>query len=149
MSPEQEPDQERFLQQWSQTSVTAPPDHTKLNEIVRAVINFDYSLREKYILIGGVSLACQGSTRITKDVDILLPCPVVMGFGFALVESPEVTRRGGVIYSKAGESEYPVDILPEVMQQKTFEDIEPFTVTILDGVKTLDFPIALGIKIQC
>ncbi|KAG0637161.1 hypothetical protein HOY80DRAFT_1052508 [Tuber brumale] len=31
---------------------------------------------------------------------------------------------------------------------KSYEDLEPFTVAILDGVRTLDLPIMLGMKIR-
>jgi len=121
----------------------------KLNDVAAAVLNLHTSLGEKFILVGGASLTCQGSDRVTTDVDLLLPDASIPRLAFSLTQSDKVTRRAGVIYSKAGESEFPVDILREVVDGKTFEDLEPFTIIILDGVKTLDLPIALGIKIRC
>jgi len=121
----------------------------KLRELVTAVANLQRSLGENFILVGGASLVCQGSERVTSDVDLLLPGASIPRLAFTLTQSPEVTRRAGVIYSIVGESEFPVDILQKVIGEKTYEDLEPFTITIFDKIKTLDFPIALGIKIRC
>jgi len=125
------------------------PDKQESFNIATAVANLHRSLEEKFILVGGAALVCQGSTRITKDVDLLLPSAPISHPAFTLDHPPEVTRRDGVIYTKAGETEFPVDILRSVIGDKTYEDLEPFTTTILDGVKALDLPIALGIKIRC
>ncbi|PUU80875.1 hypothetical protein B9Z19DRAFT_1191536 [Tuber borchii] len=120
----------------------------KLSEIVTAVANLQRSLGENFILVGGASLVCQGSERVTSDVDLLLPGASIPRLAYTLTQS-SVTRRAGVIYSIVEESEFPVDILEKVIGEKTYEDLEPFTITIFDEIKTLDFPIALGIKIRC
>ncbi|PWW76602.1 hypothetical protein C7212DRAFT_47557, partial [Tuber magnatum] len=103
----------------------------------------------RHILIGGASLACRGSTRATSDIDLPLPNASIPHLVSGLTQSQNVTCRGGVIYTRAGESEFPVDILESAVGDRTFEDLEPFTITTLCGIKTLDFPIALGIKIRC
>ncbi|RPA92294.1 hypothetical protein L873DRAFT_1710812 [Choiromyces venosus 120613-1] len=115
-----------------------------------AIFNNLYkSLGGKYILIGGASLACLGSTRVTDDIDLLLPAASIPRLVSSLTLSQDVTYRIGVIYTRGGMSEFPVDVLEKVIGDKTFEDLEPFTIIIQDGVKTLDFPIALRIKIRC
>ena len=121
----------------------------KLSEVVTAVVNLHRSLGEKFILVGGASLVCQGSERTTSDIDLLLPGASIPRLAFIPLHPPDVIRRAGVIYSKVGESEFPVDILQKVIGEMTYEDLEPFTITIFDEIRTLDFPIALGIKIRC
>ncbi|PUU80859.1 hypothetical protein B9Z19DRAFT_678509 [Tuber borchii] len=123
-------------------------DTDMLHEVVTAVANLEKSLGEKFILVGGAALVCQGSQRVTSDVDLLLPSGSIPRLAL-LPQSPEVTHRGGVIYSNTGKYEFPVDILQHVPGEKTYEDLEPFTITISGKVKALDFPIALGIKIRC
>ncbi|CUS13317.1 unnamed protein product [Tuber aestivum] len=121
----------------------------KLAMVMTATANLDRAFGEKYILIGGASLICQGSQRVTMDLDVLVPAECIDRVAFTLTQSQDVTRRAGVVYSRAGEAEFPVDILPQIIGDKSFEDLEPFTITILGGIKTLDLPISLGIKIRC
>ncbi|PUU75510.1 hypothetical protein B9Z19DRAFT_1131166 [Tuber borchii] len=83
----------------------------RLSEVVTAVVNLERSLGENFILVGGASLVCQGSERVTSDVDLLLPGASIPRLAHSLTQSPEVVRRAGVIYSTAGGSEFPVDIL--------------------------------------
>ncbi|PWW73762.1 hypothetical protein C7212DRAFT_346707 [Tuber magnatum] len=123
-------------------------DWNQLNKAVVAVMNLNHSIRERYILVGGASLVCLGSTRVTSDIDLLFPYGSSAHLNPLPTRSPSVTRRGGKLYAMAGETEFPVDILETVIGDKTFEDLEPFTIPILGGIRTLDFPIALGIKIR-
>jgi len=121
----------------------------KLVTVMTAVINLDRAFSEKYILIGGASLVCQGSQRVTMDLDVLVPVECIDRVSFTLTQSQDVTHRAGVVYSRAGETEFPVDILHRIIGDRSFEDLDPFTITILGGIKTLNLPISLGIKIRC
>ena len=123
----------------------------KLSQVITAVTNLGRSLDEKFILVGGASLVCLGSERVTSDVDLLFPSESIPRLAVLATQSQasDVTFREGVVYSKGGETEFSVDILKTVIDGKTYEDLEPFTVTIFNVIKTLDFPIALGIKIRC
>ncbi|CUS15477.1 unnamed protein product [Tuber aestivum] len=121
----------------------------RIRDAIAAIGNLDRRLREEYILIGGASLICLGSTRATSDIDLLVPGTSIALIAPSLVQSPDFSYRAGAISIKAGEIEFPVDILVKVVDDLTFEDLEPFTITIQDGIRTLDFPIALGIKIRC
>jgi len=121
----------------------------KIEEIPMAVTSLRQSLGEKFILIGGAGLVCLGSERITSDIDLLFSSESVARVALTLDQTQGVTRRAGAIYSRGGGTEFPVDILERIIGDKTYQDLEPFTVTILGGIRTLDYPISLGIKIRC
>ncbi|RPA90267.1 hypothetical protein L873DRAFT_1718583 [Choiromyces venosus 120613-1] len=115
------------------------PPESKVGDVVTAVSNLCKSLGGKYILIGGASLACLGSRRVTSDIDILLPAASIPHLVSSLTLSQDVTYRTGVIYTRGGMSEFSVDVLEKVVDDRTFEDLDPFTITIHDGVKTWTF----------
>jgi len=62
-----------------------------LREVVTAIANLKKSFGDsEFILVGGASLICQGSERITADVDILLPGTSVPCIALIVKQSPEV-----------------------------------------------------------
>ncbi|RPA98085.1 hypothetical protein L873DRAFT_1808653 [Choiromyces venosus 120613-1] len=69
----------------------------KLGEVVTAIVNLDRLWGEKYILIGGASLICQGSQQVTMDLDVLVPGESIARIAFTLTESQNVTCRAGVV----------------------------------------------------
>lgn len=121
----------------------------RLATVMTAVTNLDRALGERYILIGGASLVCQGSQRVTMDLDVLVPVESIDRVALTLTQSEDVTHRAGVVYSRAGKTEFPVDILHRIIGDRSFQDLEPFTMTILGGIRTPKLPISLGIKIRC
>lgn len=61
----------------------------------------------------------------------------------------ELTYRVGLVYSRADQTEFPVDILDRIIGYCSFQDLEPFTITILGGIKIPKLPISLEIIILC
>jgi len=119
----------------------------RLATVMTAVANLSRAFGEKYILISGASLVCQGSQHVTMDLDVVVPIECIDLIAFTLTLSQDVTHRAGVVYSRAGETEFPVDILHRIISGRSFEDLKPFTITILGGIKILNVRISLGINI--
>ena len=117
--------------------------------MITTCTNLDRAFGKKYILIGGASLVCQDSWCVTIDLDILVLVECIDWVASTLSQSQDITYWAGVGYSRAGKTKFAIDILHQIIGDKCFEDLEPFSTTILGGIKTLNFPISLGIKIYC
>ena len=107
-----------------------------------------------FILIGGASMVKRRCDRSTTDVDIVVPALTDM---YNLVRQLTGTGwfflKDGVLFVKPSSSpnspgSLKLDILTEIVDNKTFEDLIHHT-AIIDGNIMLTLPMSLGVKLKC
>jgi hypothetical protein len=122
------------------------PNQSDLLKLARALADFDV----EYVVIGGAAMALHGFTRMTKDIDVLLPVdPANNSRLLRALESmpqntealtqlrPEWMDKG---HSTALEGEIYIDLL-YVAASRSFEELRPHIQTVvLNGIPvvTLD-----------
>ena len=107
-----------------------------------------------FILVGGASMVKLHSDRSTTDVDVLVPESTDMHKLIRqLTDSGWFHLTDGVLFVKpssspSGPRSLKLDILTEIVDHKTFEDLISHTTIVGDNIM-LTLPMSLGVKLRC
>ena len=107
-----------------------------------------------FILVGGASMVKLRCDRSTTDVDVLVPASTDMHkLVRQLTDSGWFHLTDGVLFVKpssspSGPGSLKLDILTEIVDHKTFDDLISHTAIIGDNTM-LTLPVSLGVKLKC
>jgi hypothetical protein len=107
-----------------------------------------------FILVGGASMIKRRCDRSTTDVDVVVPTSTDMHkLVRQLTDTGWFYLKDGVLFVKpssspSGQKALKLDILKEIVDNKTFEDLIRHTTTIGDNIM-LTLPMSLGVKLKC